>query len=100
LSVNAFNQEVKIELLDSRQNVISTAQNAEFTSKSINRILEHGTYSVRVSSVNSVESPYYLHLSFIPRLQGVTTTGYNGAVRSQLRSQLPPPKIIREVETI
>ncbi|MEG4630834.1 SBBP repeat-containing protein [Microcoleus sp. AR_TQ3_B6] len=79
LSVNGFNQELKIELLDSSQNVISTAQNSGPASKSINRLLEHGTYTVRVSSVNSVESPYNLNLSVIPRLQGVTTTGYEGS---------------------
>lgn len=78
LSVNGVNQDVKIELLDSSQNVISTAQDSGPASKSINRLLEHGTYSVRVSSVNSVESPYNLNLSVIPRLQGVTTTGYEG----------------------
>jgi hypothetical protein len=79
LSVTGFNQEIKIELLDSSQNVISTAQNSGPASKSINRLLEHGTYTVRVSSVNSVESPYNLNLSVIPRLQGVTTTGYEGS---------------------
>ncbi|WP_333226520.1 S8 family serine peptidase, partial [Microcoleus sp. BR0-C5] len=78
LSVNGVNQDVKIELLDSSQNVISTAQDSGIASKSINRVLEHGTYKVRVSSVNSVETPYNLNLSVIPRLQGVTTTGYEG----------------------
>ena len=76
LSVNGFNSDVKIELLDSSLNVISTAQDSGNSSKSINRLLEHGTYRVRVSSVNGAETPYNLNLSAAPRLSGVTTTGY------------------------
>jgi hypothetical protein len=76
LSVNGFNSDVKVELLDSSLNVISTAQDSGNSSKSINRLLEHGTYRVRVSSVNGAETPYNLNLSAAPRLSGVTTTGY------------------------
>ncbi|MEG3839354.1 S8 family serine peptidase, partial [Microcoleus sp. herbarium14] len=78
LSVSGFNGDVNLELLDSAQNVISTAQNSGAASKSINRLLEHGTYSIRVSSVNSAQTPYNLNLSAVPRLAGVTTTGYEG----------------------
>jgi len=91
LSVTGFNQEIKIELLDSSQNVISTAQNSGPASKSINRLLEHGTYTVRVSSLNSVESPYNLNLSVIPRLQGVTTTGYEGPALTDSQPVATPP---------
>ena len=90
LSVSGVNQDVKIELLDSSQNVISTAQDSGTGSKSINRILENGTYNVRVSSVNSVETPYNLNLSVIPRLQGVTTTGYEGLAFTALQPVTTP----------
>ncbi|MEG5059221.1 SBBP repeat-containing protein [Microcoleus sp. A2-C5] len=77
LLVNEFTSDVKVELLDSSLNVISTAQNSAGNSaKSINRILENGTYRVRVSSVNGAETPYNLNISAVPRLSGVTTTGY------------------------
>ncbi|MEG4802834.1 S8 family serine peptidase, partial [Microcoleus sp. ARI1-A2] len=85
LSVNGFTSDVKVELLDSSLNVISTAQNSGNSSKSINRLLEHGTYRIRVASVNGAETPYNLNLSAVPRLSGVTTTGY------QVPSSTPTP---------
>ncbi|WP_293369624.1 SBBP repeat-containing protein [Microcoleus sp. CAWBG556] len=85
LSVNGFTSDVKVELLDSSLNVISTAQNSGNSSKSINRLLEYGTYRIRVASVNGAETPYNLNLSAVPRLSGVTTTGY------QVTSSTPTP---------
>jgi Ca2+-binding RTX toxin-like protein len=76
LSVNGFTSDVKVELLDSSLNVISTAQDSGNSSKSINRLLEYGTYRIRVASVNGAQTPYNLNLSAVPRLSGVTTTGY------------------------
>ncbi|TAG94907.1 MAG: hypothetical protein EAZ09_12470 [Oscillatoriales cyanobacterium] len=87
LSVDGVNEDVNLELLDSNQNVITTAQNSGTTSKSINRIVEHGTYSIRVSSVNSAETPYTLNLSALPRLAGITTTGYEGPASTATTSQ-------------
>ncbi|XZN92083.1 MAG: SBBP repeat-containing protein [Microcoleus sp.] len=79
LSISGFKGDVNLELLDRDQNVISTAQNSANASKLINRVLAHGTYSIRVSSVNSAETPYNLNLSAVPRLAGVTTRGYEEA---------------------
>ncbi len=78
---------MKVELLDSSLNVISTAQDSGNSSKSINRLLEHGTYRIRVASVNGAQTSYNLNLSAVPRLSGVTTTGYQGDSYTVLQSK-------------
>jgi Ca2+-binding RTX toxin-like protein len=75
LSLGGINADVKVELLDSRGNIIASSNNPGTASESINRFLEHGTYFVRVSSPNGADTAYNLNLSAIPRLQGITTTG-------------------------
>ncbi|MEG4166146.1 MULTISPECIES: S8 family serine peptidase, partial [unclassified Microcoleus] len=97
LSVSGFTGDINLELLDSNQNVISTAQSSGAGSKLINRILEHGTYSIRVSSVNSAETPYNLNLSVVPRLAGVTTTGYEGPAVTNPHSNSPSSRILRGI---
>jgi Ca2+-binding RTX toxin-like protein len=79
LSLGGINADVKVELLDSRDNIIASSNNPGTASESINRILEHGTYFVRVSSPNGADTPYNLNLSAIPRLQGITTES-SGAI--------------------
>ncbi|MEG4307513.1 S8 family serine peptidase, partial [Microcoleus sp. D3_18a_C4] len=97
LSVSGFTGDINLELLDSNQNVISTAQSSGAGSKLINRILEHGTYSIRVSSVNSAQTPYNLNLSAVPRLAGVTTTGYEGPAVTNPQSNSPSSRILRGI---
>ncbi|MEG4078668.1 SBBP repeat-containing protein [Microcoleus sp. Pol8_D6] len=94
LSVSGFTGDINLELLDSNQNVISTAISSGAGSKLINRLLEHGTYSIRVSSVNSAETPYNLNLSVVPRLAGVTTTGYEGPAVTNPQSNSPSSSIL------
>ena len=97
LSVSGFTGDINLELLDSNQNVISTAISSGAGSKLINRILEHGTYSIRFSSVNSAETPYNLNLSAVPRLAGVTTTGYEGPAVTNPQSNSPSSSILRGI---
>jgi hypothetical protein len=75
LSLDGLQADVKVELLDSSGKTIASSNNLGTASESINRILEHGTYLVRVSSPSGAGTPYNLNLSAIPRLQGITTTG-------------------------
>jgi hypothetical protein len=97
LAVSGFTGDINLELLDSNQNVISTAISSGAGSKLINRLLEHGTYSIRVSSVNSAETPYNLNLSAVPRLAGVTTTGYEGPAVTNPQSNSPSSSILRGI---
>jgi len=97
LAVSRFTGDINLELLDSNQNVISTAISSGAGSKLINRLLEHGTYSIRVSSVNSAETPYNLNLSAVPRLAGVTTTGYEGPAVTNPQSNSPSSSILRGI---
>ncbi|MEG3944189.1 S8 family serine peptidase, partial [Microcoleus sp. w2-18aC4] len=97
LAVSGFTGDINLELLDSNQNVISTAISSGAGSKLINRILAHGTYSIRVSSVNSAQTPYNLNLSAVPRLAGVTTTGYEGPAVTNPQSNSPSSSILRGI---
>ncbi|NJK66383.1 MAG: hypothetical protein HC941_07485 [Microcoleus sp. SU_5_3] len=97
LSVSGFTGDINLELLDSAENVISTATSSGAGSKSINRLLEHGTYGIRVSSVNSAQTLYNLNLSAVPRLAGVTTTGYYQDPKTNPHPNSPVSQVTRDI---
>jgi len=83
LSLNGLSADANLELLDSNGNIIASSTNPGKEEESLSSVLGHGTYYVRVYSVNEANTLYDLNISFTPLLPGITTGGADAPIYTE-----------------
>ncbi|MBO9999542.1 MAG: S8 family serine peptidase [Cyanobacteria bacterium SID2] len=75
LSLNNLDANADVEIRDEGGNVILSSTRSGKADESIEGVLDTGTYSIHVFSVDESVTDYDLSLSVTPQIEGVTTTG-------------------------
>jgi hypothetical protein len=75
LSLDGLAANANVEVLDFRNNIVASSTNPGRTAELIGTTLTTGVYRVRVTSADTVGTPYNLNLSINPLIDGLTTTG-------------------------